>query len=103
MNAIKRLTNGIAVGLVTASASSAVWAAEHANDFDKLYANLLAWTTGTLGKSIALIFLLIGLGLGAVRGSIIGAVTCLAAALALVVAPDIVTSIFAGATTVPGG
>ncbi len=91
---IRQLTAKAMTALVMASSTTCVWAAGHADDFDQLYTQLLAWTTGTLGKSIALIFLLIGLGIGAVRGSILGAVTCLAAALALVVAPDIVEAIF---------
>ena len=34
---------------------------EHADDFKTLYDQLLGWAGGTLGKSIALLFLLIGL------------------------------------------
>lgn len=94
MKKLRSLVTRATMALVMASSTTAVWAEGHADDFNQLYSQLLAWTTGTLGKSIALIFLLIGLGLGAVRGSILGAVTCLAAALALVVAPDIVDAIF---------
>ena len=92
---IRHLWTRAMTALVMASSTTVVWAsAGHEDDFNQLYTQLLAWTTGTLGKSIALIFLLIGLGIGAVRGSILGAITCLAAALALVVAPDIVEAIF---------
>ena len=94
MKTLKSLFNRACMALVMASSTTTVWAAGHDQDFNQLYTQLLAWTTGSLGKSIALIFLLIGLSIGAVRGSILGAVTCIAAALALVVAPDIVDAIF---------
>lgn len=64
--------------------------------FDSLYETLNAWATGSLGKSLALVFLLVGLGLGVIRGSIIGAITCIAAALSLMIAPTIIRAIFTG-------
>ena len=69
-------------------------AADHSDDFKNLYDQLLDWTGGTLGKSIALVFLLIGLGVGCLRGSILGAVACLSAAVSLVIAPQVIESIF---------
>ncbi|MFQ9937575.1 MAG: TraA family conjugative transfer protein [Parasutterella excrementihominis] len=59
-----------------------------------LYAMLKAWSTGTLGKSIALMFLLVGLGVGVIRGSIMGAVGCVAASMALFIGPQIIEQIF---------
>ncbi len=72
-------------------------ALEHSDDFKSLYDQLLGWAGGTLGKSIALLFLLIGLGTGLARGSIYAAVVAIAAGLSLVIAPTIIDSIFAGA------
>lgn len=72
-------------------------ALEHSDDFKSLYDQLLGWAGGTLGKSIALLFLLIGLGTGLARGSIYAAVVAIAAGLSLVIAPTIIESIFAGA------
>ena len=54
---------------------------EHADDFKTLYDQLLGWAGGTLGKSIALLFLLIGLVMGLSRGSIYAAVVSIAAGL----------------------
>ena len=51
------------------------------------------WATGYLGRAIALIFLLVGLGVGIIRGSIMGAVGCVAAAMCLLVAPSVVEGI----------
>lgn len=83
--------------LIGLHASALCWAdsTTHANDFDSLYTHLNAWATGTLGKSIALVFLLVGLGVGVLRGSIVGAISCLAAALSLVIAPSVINTIFA--------
>ncbi len=63
-------------------------------DFQSLYDMLKNCSQGTLGRSIALMFLLVGLGVGVVRGSIMGAVGCLAAAMALFIGPQIIDNIF---------
>ena len=62
--------------------------------FDDLYATIAGWCKGTLGKSISLAFLVIGLSLGIIRGSIVAAVTCIAASLSLMIAPTILEAIF---------
>lgn len=64
------------------------------NDFSDLWDMLEGWSSGSLGKSISLMFLLVGLGIGVVRGSIIGAVACVAAAIALFLGPQIIDTIF---------
>ncbi|MCD8338906.1 MAG: hypothetical protein LUC43_01695 [Burkholderiales bacterium] len=63
-------------------------------DFADLYDKLSTWSQGTLGRSIALMFLLVGLGVGVIRGSIMGAVVCIAAAMALFIGPQIIDNIF---------
>ena len=82
------------LGLSVLFMSGYAYALDHTNDFESLYSQLFDWASGTLGRSIALVFLLVGLGIGAIRGSIMGAVVCIASALALVVAPAVVDSIF---------
>ncbi len=62
-------------------------------EFQDLYTMVKGWTNGYLGRSIALVFLLIGLGVGVVRGSIISAVGCIAAAMCLLIAPSVIESI----------
>lgn len=86
----------LAVTFVVAAAFSpeAAFAANGDTDFQDLYNMLQNWAQGTLGRSIALMFLLVGLGVGVVRGSIMGAVGCLAAAMALFIGPQIVDNIF---------
>lgn len=69
-------------------------AASHTDDFASLWDMLEAWTTGSLGKSVALAFLLTGLFAGIARGNLFAAVCCIGCALALVLAPDLITAIF---------
>ena len=76
-----------------ATASSAAFASQTGTEFSMLYDIVYNWSTGYLGRSIASIFLLIGLGVGVIRGSIMGAVGCIAAAICLVVAPEVVEGI----------
>ncbi|MDO5531912.1 TraA family conjugative transfer protein [Sutterella sp.] len=59
-----------------------------------IYGRLLGWTQGTLGKGLALAFLLIGLAVGLIRGSLVGAVVSIGAGLALMCTPAIINSIF---------
>ena len=66
-----------------------------ADAFDSLYETVRYWTQGSLGKTISLCFLISGLGLGVIRGSIVSAVTCIAASLSLMIAPTILEAIFA--------
>lgn len=70
------------------------FAANGDTDFQDLYTMLQNWSQGTLGRSIALMFLLVGLGVGVIRGSIMGAVGCIAAAMALFIGPQIIDNIF---------
>lgn len=84
----------VSVFVLSAVCPDAAWAGtatggqEH---FADLYSMLKAWSTGTLGKSIALMFLLVGF---VIRGSIMGAVGCVAAAMALFIGPQIIEQIF---------
>ena len=73
-------------------AASAAFAANGDTDFQDLYTKLQGWSQG----SISLMFLLVGLGVGVIRGSIMGAVVCVAAAMALFIGPDIIDNIFTG-------
>lgn len=81
---------------VLMAASDMALAAEGSSDFQVLYDRLAGWLTGSLGKALALAFLAVGLAAGIVRGSVIAAVTCLGAALALVTMPSILNSLFTG-------
>lgn len=81
------------VALTALLASSSVFAGTDGTEFQDLYTMVKGWTNGYLGRSIALVFLLIGLGVGVIRGSIISAVGCIAAAMCLLIAPSVIESI----------
>ena len=52
------------------------------------------WAQGSLGKSIAIIFLLVGLAVGLGKGSLYAAVVSIACGLTLMIAPSVIDSIF---------
>ena len=79
------------VSLLTAS--SMAFAGTTGEEFQTLYELANDWATGYLGRAIALIFLLVGLGVGVLRGSLIGAVGCLGAAMCLLIAPTVIEGI----------
>lgn len=81
------------IALTALVASSTVFAGTDGTEFQDLYTMVKGWTNGYLGRSIALVFLLIGLGVGVIRGSIISAVGCIAAAMCLLIAPSVIESI----------
>ena len=85
----KTLSLLLALGL----ASSSVYAGETGGEFQELYTIVESWATGYLGRAIALIFLLVGLGMGIIRGSVMGAVGCVATAMCLVIAPSVIEGI----------
>jgi hypothetical protein len=58
--------------------------------------HVTSWMSGTLGKMLGMLFLVIGIALAVVRQSIMMAVPAIAAALMLNTAPEILNSLFAG-------
>ncbi len=102
MNIRSVLTSDNTVTTAKALAICAVFAAGSAiagqsdNEFEVLYERLTNWSQGYLGRSIALMFLLVGLGVGVIRGSILGAVVCVAAAMALFIGPQVIGQIVTG-------
>lgn len=89
-----RILAAAALGLAVFAAAEPALAAGASTTFDNLYATLKAWAEGTLGKSLAVVMLIVGLAAGCLRGSLTGAVICLGAALALASGPDMIDAIF---------
>jgi conjugal transfer pilus assembly protein TraA len=87
------MKKSLALLLTLTGASTATLASQTGSEFSMLYDIVYNWSTGYLGRSIALIFLLVGLGVGVIRASIMGAVGYVAAAICLVVAPEVVDGI----------
>lgn len=63
-------------------------------DFDALYNRLLGWVGGSLGKSVALSFLVVGLCVGIIRGNLTAAIVTLGAGIALAMFPAIIENLF---------
>lgn len=94
--------------LVAAVAMFALFLYQHANaatstdagatDFDGIYKRIVAWTSGTLGKTVAIAAFIIGIALGAVKGSFIGGIAGgIVVAVAITQMPGLIEKI-AGAT-----
>lgn len=62
-------------------------------EFQNIYTLIQGWTTGYLGKTIAVGMFLTGIGMGIARQSIISIVTGIASGMAVAYTPDIVDSI----------
>lgn len=92
VSAVGSKKDKIAAGLLVLYAQAA--SAGDVQAFDKLYTQLTGWTQGSLGKSIAIIFLLVGLAVGLAKGSLYAAVVSIACGLTLMIAPSVIDSIF---------
>ena len=68
-------------------------------EFNDVYSLVKAWATGGLGKVISLAFLLVGLAIGVLRGSVIATVSCLSACVALVLGPSIIDALFTASSS----
>ena len=88
VSAVGSKKDKIAAGLLVLYAQAA--SAGDVQAFDKLYTQLTGWAQGSLGKSIAIIFLLVGLA----KGSLYAAVVSIACGLTLMIAPSVTDSIF---------
>ena len=92
VSAVGSKKDKIAAGLLVLYAQAA--SAGDVQAFDKLYTQLTGWAQGSLGKSIAIIFLLVGLAVGLATGSLYAAVVSIACGLTLMIAPSVIDSIF---------
>ncbi len=68
--------------------------AANGEEFKDLYAMVHDWSQGYLGKTLSITFLLVGLGMGVVRGSVMAAVAAIAAGVALLMLPNIIDAMF---------
>lgn len=90
---------GAALGLVVWLQAQTARAASDGSEFEGLYELVSQWSTGFLGKTIAVAFLLVGLGMGVIRGSVMAVVAAIAAAAALILLPGIVDAMFTAYNT----
>ena len=93
---LKRAAALALVAVLVLAAEPAAAAGTGGSEFKSLYELIAGWATGYLGRAIAVSFLVVGLLTGLIRGSVIAAVTAIGAAVALLMLPTIVDTIFAG-------
>ncbi len=79
--------------LVLALLAGSALAGTTGTEFPTIYATLLTWATGYLGKSIAIAAFILGAGIGVARSSPIPALVGVVFALFMVYVPTIIDSI----------
>ena len=84
------LTAGLILSLVTVGAMASTTGS---TEFGAIYTRLTDWTNGTLGRIIALGMIIVGLGIGVVRQSIMGVVVGVGGGLVMSQAPALVSGI----------
>lgn len=66
-------------------------------EFQTLYEKVKDWSKGYVGRIISVTFVMVGLAAGVLRGSVMGFVVGIAAAVGLFLGPDIINTLM-GAT-----
>ena len=90
----------VALGLMAFFAGSAMAGAATDQSFNEVWDTLVDWTQGTLGRIIAITTIVVGLVMGVVRQSIMGAVIGIASGMVLYNSSTVIEGIV-GATVVP--
>ena len=85
--------NAFALGVLLTLAAGSVIAGTTGTEFQTMYATLLSWVQGFLGKSIAIAAFILGAGIGIARSSPIPALIGVVFALFMVYVPTIIDSI----------
>ena len=93
---IERRTRAV-LAVITAvallAAAGTTLAGTTGTEFQTLYTLLTGWMTGFLGRSVAVIFIIIGVIAGAARQSIMGFVLGISAGVGMFLAPAIVDNV----------
>lgn len=90
MKFINKLLAGAGLVAVSGAASAATGDAT----FDQIVTTLQDWAEGSLGRTISLAMLIVGIATGIVRQSVIAAVAGVAGALVMAYGPQVLLGIF---------
>lgn len=90
---IRKAVSSTAVAVLLALLAGSAIAGTTGTEFQTIYATLLNWATGFLGKSIAIAAFILGAGIGVARSSPIPALVGVVFALFMVYVPTIIDSI----------
>lgn len=83
----------LAVSAVLFAASTQVHASATGTEFNTLYTTISGWANGYLGRILGIASLLVGLGIGVVKQSVMAAVVGIAIALVSATGPAVVEGI----------
>ncbi|MEL6264596.1 MAG: TraA family conjugative transfer protein [Pseudomonadota bacterium] len=83
----------VALAATMLLAAAAARAGTGGTEFDAIYGLVEGWMEGTLGRLFAVASVVVGLGAGILRGSVLAAVTGIGFALVMFYAPDIIGGI----------
>ena len=70
------------------------------NEFDDFYNQISGWANGTLGKTLGVAALIVGLGIGVVSQSVMAAAVGIAVALVAGLGPNVIDALFTNAVTI---
>lgn len=102
MNKSTLMWLALVVSLIVLLLPDAAWAGTGGGDeFNEVYERVKGWAQGGLGKLIATLFLLVGIGAGVVARSVAAAIPALAAALFLFFGPKVIESIMTATVLTP--
>lgn len=89
----RKVVSNTAVAVLLALLAGSALAGTTGSEFQTVYATLLNWATGFLGKSIAIAAFILGAGIGVARSSPVPALVGIVFALFMVYVPTIIDSI----------
>lgn len=92
----KKIVVPAALALATTSAFAA-----GEDDFDDVFQLLTQWSQGSLGKLVSLASVIVGVGIGIVKQSIMAAVIGIAMAMVVQYAPSVIGNIVSGPGSTP--
>lgn len=92
-----KLKRKLALALPLAAAATAVHAGAGGTEFQTIYDQVSGWSNGVLGKTLAVSSLLVGLGIGVIKQSVLAAVVGVAMGLVAGFGPSVVDGIITAA------
>jgi conjugal transfer pilus assembly protein TraA len=94
---LKNLVKKAALPAIVAGTTLPALAGTGGTEFNTVYDQISGWTEGTLGKTITVSALLVGLGVGVIKQSVIAAVVGLAMAMVAAFGPGVIEGVFTAA------
>lgn len=92
-----KLKGKLAVALPLALAAALAHAGAGGTEFQNIYTQVSGWTNGVLGKTLAVSALLVGLGIGVIKQSVLSAVVGVAMGLVAGFGPSVIDTVISAA------